>query len=124
LIFLRGRADRGPILSLAVDQASYGRVPTRLLHNLLDCYNLGVASVAAKGTTQDYLTHSSTIPVQIMALGPVFLRVVKAWMVVSHRFVRWPAIPHLKDPRSVAAPVSHVGGVAALARFGFAPRPD
>src|ERR1700704_539370 len=35
-------------------------------------YNLGVTPVAAKGTMQDYLAHSSTIPVQIMAAQPVF----------------------------------------------------
>jgi hypothetical protein len=40
-------------------------------------YNLGVAPVAAKGTTQDYLTHLSAIPVQIMAHKSVFSRVVK-----------------------------------------------
>jgi hypothetical protein len=31
-------------------------------------YNLGAAPVDAKGTTWDYLTHHSAIPVQIMAL--------------------------------------------------------
>jgi hypothetical protein len=41
-------------------------------------YNLGVALVDAKGTTQDYLTHPSAIPVQMMALKPVFSEVVKA----------------------------------------------
>jgi hypothetical protein len=40
-------------------------------------YNLGAALVHAKGTTQDYLTHPSAIPVQIMALKPVFSEVVK-----------------------------------------------
>jgi hypothetical protein len=35
-------------------------------------YNLGAAPVAAKGTTQDYLTHVSAIPVQIMAVKPAF----------------------------------------------------
>jgi hypothetical protein len=34
--------------------------------------------VDAKGTTQDYLTHPSAIPVQMMALKPVFSEVVKA----------------------------------------------
>src|ERR1700722_10017557 len=46
-----------------------------------DAYNLGVAPVDAKGTTQDYLqdylAHPSAIPVQIMALRPVFSGVVK-----------------------------------------------
>jgi hypothetical protein len=40
-------------------------------------YNLGVAPVDAKGTTQDYLTHPSPIPAQIMAANPVFSEVVK-----------------------------------------------
>src|SRR5260370_41291892 len=40
-------------------------------------YNLGAAPVAAKGTTQDYLTHLSGIPVQIMALKPAFSGVVR-----------------------------------------------
>jgi hypothetical protein len=35
-------------------------------------YNLGAAPVAAKGTTRDYLTHVSAIPVQIMAVKPAF----------------------------------------------------
>src|SRR4029078_11487286 len=35
-------------------------------------YNLGGVRVDAKGTTQDYLTHPSAIPGQIMALNPVF----------------------------------------------------
>src|SRR6476620_6002656 len=35
-------------------------------------YNLGAAGVDAKGTTQDYLTHPSPIPAQIMALDPRF----------------------------------------------------
>ena len=35
-------------------------------------YNLGGARVDAKGTTEDYLTHPSAIPGQIMALNPVF----------------------------------------------------
>ena len=30
-------------------------------------YNLGAAPIDAKGTAQDYLTHPSPIPVQIMA---------------------------------------------------------
>ena len=41
-------------------------------------YNLGVAPVDAKGTTQDYLTHPSAIPAQMMALEWVFPGVVKA----------------------------------------------
>src|SRR4051794_20971908 len=41
-------------------------------------YNLGAAPVAAKGTTQDYLTYLSAIPAQIMALKWVFSGVVKA----------------------------------------------
>src|SRR5260370_17482046 len=41
-------------------------------------YNLGAAPVAAKGTKQDYLAHLSGIPVQMMALKPVFSGVVKA----------------------------------------------
>ena len=40
-------------------------------------YNLGVAPVDAKGTRQDYLTHVSRIPAQIMAVKPVFSEVVK-----------------------------------------------
>src|ERR1700676_1892950 len=48
---------------------------TRILGRLH--YNLGAAPVAAKGTTQDYLTHVSAIPVQIMAVKPVFSGVVK-----------------------------------------------
>ena len=40
-------------------------------------YNLGGARVDAKGTTQDYLTHPSAIPGQIMARNPVFFGVVK-----------------------------------------------
>jgi hypothetical protein len=40
-------------------------------------YNLGAAPVAAKGTTQDYLTYLSAIPAQIMAPGWVFSGVVK-----------------------------------------------
>src|ERR1700739_271657 len=54
-------------LSLGSTRESLGR-----LH-----YNLGVAPVAAKGTTQDYLAHSSAIPVQMMALKGVSSRVVK-----------------------------------------------
>jgi hypothetical protein len=41
-------------------------------------YNLGVALVNAKGTTQDYLAHPSLIPVQMMAVKAVFSEVVKA----------------------------------------------
>ena len=40
-------------------------------------YNLGAAPVDAKGTRQDYLTHVSRIPAQIMAVKPVFFEVVK-----------------------------------------------
>src|SRR5579863_3599889 len=40
-------------------------------------YNLGADAGAAKGTTQDYLTYLSGIPVQIMALEWVFSGVVK-----------------------------------------------
>jgi hypothetical protein len=40
-------------------------------------YNLGAALVDAKGTTQDYLTHPSAIPAQMMAAKPVFSEVVK-----------------------------------------------
>ena len=40
-------------------------------------YNLGATPVAAKGTTQDYLTYFSAIPAQIMAPGRVFSEVVK-----------------------------------------------
>ena len=40
-------------------------------------YNLGATPVAAKGTMQDYLAHSSAIPAQIMALGRAFSEVVK-----------------------------------------------
>ena len=39
--------------------------------------NLGVAPVDAKGTRQDYLTHVSRIPAEIMAVKPVFSEVVK-----------------------------------------------
>ena len=39
--------------------------------------NLGVAPVDAKGTRQDYLTHVSRIPAQIMAVRPVISEVVK-----------------------------------------------
>src|SRR5271154_7312811 len=39
--------------------------------------NLGAARLAAKGTTQDYLTYFSAIPVQIMAPKPPFTAVVK-----------------------------------------------
>jgi hypothetical protein len=35
-------------------------------------YNLGAAPVDAKGTRQDYLTHPSAIPAQMMALEWVF----------------------------------------------------
>jgi hypothetical protein len=35
-------------------------------------YNLGAAPVYAKGTRQDYLTHPSAIPAQMMALEWVF----------------------------------------------------
>jgi len=40
-------------------------------------YNLGVTPVDAKGTRQDYLTHVSQIPAQIMTVKPVFSEVVK-----------------------------------------------
>jgi hypothetical protein len=43
----------------------------------MTAYNLGGARVDAKGTTQDYLTHPSPIPAQIMAANPVFSEVVK-----------------------------------------------
>ena len=39
--------------------------------------NLGVAPVYAKGTRQDYLTHVSQFPAEIMAVKPVFSEVVK-----------------------------------------------
>ncbi len=39
--------------------------------------NLGVAPRYAKGTRQDYLTHVSRIPAEIMAVKPVFSEVVK-----------------------------------------------
>jgi hypothetical protein len=41
-------------------------------------FNLSATLVDAKGTTQDYLAHFDAIPVQIMALEPVFPGVVKA----------------------------------------------
>src|ERR1700730_13662267 len=40
-------------------------------------YNLSVAPVDAKGTTQDYLTHLRAIPVQIMAAKRLFFEGVK-----------------------------------------------
>ena len=39
--------------------------------------NLGVAPVRAKGTRQDYLTHVSRIPAEIMAVKSVLSEVVK-----------------------------------------------
>ena len=39
--------------------------------------NLGVVPVDAKGTRQDYLTHVSRIPAEIMAVKSVLSEVVK-----------------------------------------------
>ena len=41
-------------------------------------YNLGAGTLAAKGTTWDYLAYLSALPVQIMASESVFGEVVKA----------------------------------------------
>jgi hypothetical protein len=50
------------IAAVLLDSPVRGNAPARLL------YNLSAALVAAKGTTQDYLTHVAAIPVQIMAV--------------------------------------------------------
>lgn len=71
--------------------------------------NLGVAPVDAKGTRQDYLTHVSRIPAEIMVVKPVFSEVVKTrsepW---DHRHVFGPdVIPSGDD---AAAPVRRESG--------------
>jgi hypothetical protein len=72
-------------------------------------YNLGVTPVDAKGTRQDYLTHVSRIPAQIMAVKPVFSEVVKTQSVLYDR-------EHVFDPDVIppgggaAAPVRRESG--------------
>src|SRR3954454_7670651 len=65
--WLRGSRPCSLVVFLGSARESPGR-----LH-----YNLGVAPVDAKGTTQDYLTQSSPIPAQIMAVESLFSGVVK-----------------------------------------------
>ena len=55
-------------VTLEYSLGSEARIPGPLHHNL------GGARVDAKGTTQDYLTHPSAIPGQIMAQKPRFFR--------------------------------------------------
>ena len=68
-------------------------------------YNLGVAPVDAKGTRQDYLTHPSRIPAEIMAVKPVFSEVVKTHGRNSDR-------QHVFDPGLIPSG----GGAAAPVR--------
>jgi len=64
---------------LAVNLGSHEGFPGRL-H-----YNLGGDPVDAKGTTEDYLTHPSPIPAQIMAQMPLFSGVVKVTCELSRQ---------------------------------------
>src|SRR3954464_2340848 len=57
-------------------------------------YNLGAAPVDAKGTTRDYLPHSSEIPAQIMALEWVISEVVKACGALPRRTGNSIGMPH------------------------------
>lgn len=43
----------------------------------MTAFNLGVAAVAAKGTTQDYLTYSEAISVRMMTMERVSFGVIK-----------------------------------------------